>query len=76
MKLTSRGVFWICIGIWAFVFLPYFIPSLNVLSPRILGLPFTVFWQYFAIAVHIVVLVLANKYVWDAFDGECEERVK
>ena len=52
------------------IFMPYFVPVLNTLTPRILGLPFIVFWQYLMISLHIVLCIICKKFIWDPFDAD------
>ncbi len=73
MKLTARFAFVSCLVIWGLILLPYFVPSLNTLTPKILGLPFVVFWQYALIALHIILCIVCKRYVWDTFDAHDDQ---
>jgi hypothetical protein len=69
MRLTGRFAFWSCLIIWGLILLPFFIPALNTLTPKVLGLPFVVFWQYFLITLHFILCVVCAVCVWDPFDA-------
>lgn len=75
MKFSAKFVFVCTVVIWVLLVLPFFIPALNRIDPKVLGLPFVVFWQYALIAAHIVLLVFSAYKVWDPFDAvETEEK--
>ena len=74
MKLTAKFAFWSCAVIWVLILLPFFVPALNTITPHVLGLPFVVFWQYMLIALHLVLCVICQKYVWDPFEANNEDR--
>lgn len=74
MKATAKKVFLCCIILWTAMLMPYFIPQLNKLDPVIIGLPFTIFWQYMIILLHLILCVFSSKYVWDDFNGGENER--
>lgn len=73
MKFTARTVFGITFILWALIFLPFFVPALNQLEPRILGLPFIVFYDLTLFAAHIGLLFLAKRYAWDEFTADSKE---
>lgn len=70
MRPTAKLIFWICVVMWGTMLLPYVIPALNTIEPKIAGLPFTVIWQYLILAFHIALCFYCSKYVWDPFDGK------
>lgn len=69
MKLTTKFALGACLVIWVMAVLPFFVPALNSMEPLVFGLPFVVFWEGLALVLHIVLLFICEKYVWDGFDG-------
>lgn len=72
MKLSAKFAFWACAVIWALILLPYLVPVLNTIEPKILGLPFTVFWQYLLYILHLILCIVCKKCIWDPFETEEE----
>lgn len=68
--LTGKFVFFSVVGIWILAVLPFFVPAINSIEPRILGLPFVVVWEFIVLALHILLVVVSALYVWDTFDKE------
>ena len=44
-------------------------PGTEYTGTHILGLPFIVFYDFTIIGLHIVLLFICKKYVWDPFDA-------
>jgi len=68
-NMSAKHVFWTTLFLWVLLLLPFFVPALNTLEPHILGLPFIVFYDFTIIGLHIVLLFICKKYVWDPFDA-------
>lgn len=73
MKFTARTVFGITVILWILLCLPFFVPALNTLEPRILGIPFIVFYDFVLYAAHIALMFLAKRYAWDEFTADSQE---
>lgn len=52
--------------------LPYFIPALNSISPKIAGIPFTVWSIELWLFLCCLFLLFCSRNVWDSYDGEEE----
>lgn len=50
--------------------LPYFIPALNSVDPKIAGIPFTVYSIFFWMFLCCVLLNWLSRKVWDGYDNE------
>lgn len=53
--------------------LPYFIPALNQLEPRLFGIPFTVWSAQLWMLLCCILLKWLSLNVWDTYDGGEEE---
>ncbi len=73
MKFTPKMTFAGVLLIWVFAAMPYFVPAINSITPLVLGLPFVVFWEFLAIVLLIVLLIVCKNYAWDTFDREDSE---
>lgn len=49
--------------------LPYFIPALNSIEPKIAGIPFTVYSIFIWMGLCCVLLNWLSRNVWDSYDG-------
>lgn len=76
MKLTAKHVLLAEIICWVLICLPFIVESLNTIEPRILGLPFIVFYDVVIIAMHTFLLLAAKKYAWDTFDADIDWKAK
>lgn len=50
--------------------LPYFIPALNQIEPKLAGIPFTVWSVEFWMLLCCCMLAFFSKRIWDSYDGE------
>ena len=60
---------------WLFLFysivchLPYIIPALNRIEPKLAGVPFTVYSAFLWMLLCCCLLMWLSKNVWDSYDG-------
>lgn len=60
---------------WLFPFysvcclLPYFVPALNSIEPKIAGIPFTVYSINIWMLLCCFLLNWLSRHVWDSYDG-------
>ena len=76
MKFTPKAVLAAELICWVLICLPFFVPALNTVDPKILGLPFLVVYDLVIIAAHTVLLFAAKKYAWDTFDADIDWKEK
>jgi Protein of unknown function (DUF3311). len=67
--MQKKNVQWLFL-VYAIVCLfPYFIPALNQVDPKILGVPFTVYSINIWMALCCILLNWLSKNVWDSYTG-------
>ena len=72
MKFTAKHVFIAEVLSWILIWLPFFVPAINKIEPRVLGLPFIVVYDIVIIALHTALLIFAKQFVWDTFDADID----
>lgn len=68
-----KQVQWLFLVYSVVCLLPYFIPTLNQLEPKIVGIPFTVWSIHIWMLLCCLLLNWLSKHVWDTYDGGEEE---
>ena len=53
---------------------PFFIPALNVLHPRLFGIPFTVWSVWVLVGLCCLLLRYLSRHVWETYDGPDAEK--
>lgn len=67
--MQKKNVQWLFL-VYAIVCLfPYFIPALNQVDPKFLGIPFTVYSINIWMALCCILLNWLSKNVWDSYTG-------
>lgn len=72
-KIPAFAVPLTIIFCWLMDSLPFFIPAMNTIEPKILGLPFVVVWQGLWIVIVLGICIFATANIWDNFDANGEE---
>lgn len=69
----KKNVQWLFLVYSIGCLLPYFIPALNQIEPKLFGIPFTLYSIYIWMGLCCVLLNWLSHHVWDSYDGEEED---